>query len=192
MECTKHSRKSMEGRSKKKLDESSQKSLAEAEPLPLTSGLTHVFAAQRDNSKAYYLDGDVTMYTEAAIARRNALKADPVLQNGINDFISLYQPEEDGCIGRKEYDRIYHKLCNILRPGMDPLEKKKLMDDEWKKDSQGTSKMSREMLFDSLFELCDVWCPTIDVREYKAFFEQLKFRIKYEGQQDAGAYDILK
>ena len=164
-------------------------------PAPETSlspDLALVFSANRDATKPYCTDGDVTMYTETALAQRKALKSDPVLVEGINDFISMYQLDSDGGIGRKEYDRLYHKLCSILRPNMDPLEKKKLMDDEWKKDSQGTAKMSRQMLFESLFELCDVWCPNIDPNEYRAFLEQLKFRIKYEGQQDVGAYDILK
>jgi hypothetical protein len=52
--------------------------------------------------------------------------------------------------------------------------------------------ISREKLFDSMFELCDVWCPNIDAMEYKSFFDQLKFRIRYSGQGDRAAYDILK
>ena len=61
-----------------------------------------------------------------------------------------------------------------------------------KKDSKGYEKMTKEMIFDSLFELVDIWCPNVEPNEYKAFFEQLKFRIRYEGQKDLTAYDILK
>ena len=43
----------------------------------------------------------------------------------------------------------------------------------------------------ALFELADTWCPNIDEFEYKEFFQQLKFRLKYAGQQDTSAYDVL-
>ena len=46
-------------------------------------------------------------------------------------------------------------------------------------------------LFNALFELVDVWCPTIDEYDYKAFFEELKFKFRYPGQQDRAAYDLL-
>lgn len=81
---------------------------------------------------------------------------------------------------------------NRLELDIDPVEYKRILKEEWKKDSKGYEKMTREMIFDSLFELCDIWCPNIDPVEYKAFFEQLKFRIRYEGQKDMTAYDILK
>ena len=52
--------------------------------------------------------------------------------------------------------------------------------------------MTRHMLFDCLYELCDIWCPNIEAEEYKCFFNQLKFRITYEGHIGVSPYDILK
>ena len=154
--------------------------------------LAFIFNPIRDEIKPYHLDGDTTMYSETAIARRNGLKSDTVVAESINDFMSLYQTDMNGSINRKEYERMYGKLCNILRLSIDPAEYKRILEDEWKKDSRGYDKMTREMIFDSLFELCDIWCPNIDAAEYKAFFDQIKFRIRYEGQKDVTAYDILK
>lgn len=154
--------------------------------------LAFIFNPVRDEIKPYHLDGDTTMYTETAIARRNGLKSDIVVSDSINDFMSLYQTDMNGGINKREYERMYGKICNILRVSIDPAEYRRILDEEWKKDSKGYDKMTREMVFDSLFELCDVWCPNIDPAEYKAFFEQIKFRIRYEGQKDVTAYDILK
>ena len=154
--------------------------------------LAFIFNPIRDEIKPYHLDGDTTMYTETAIARRNGLKSDIVVSDSINDFMSLYQTDMNGGINKREYERMYGKICNILRVSIDPAEYRRILDEEWKKDSKGYDKMTREMVFDSLFELCDVWCPNIDPAEYKAFFEQIKFRIRYEGQKDVTAYDILK
>lgn len=154
--------------------------------------LAFVFNPSRDQIKPYHLDGDTTMYTETSIARRNALKSDSIVIESINDFMSLYQIDSSGCIGKKEYERMYGKLCNVLRVNIDPVEYKRILEDEWKKDSKGYEKMTKDMIFDSLFELCDIWCPNIAASEYKAFFDQVKFRIRYERLNDASAYDILK
>lgn len=157
-----------------------------------TPDLAFIFNPARDEIKPYHLDGDTTMYTETSIARRNALKSDSVVAESINDFISLYQMDSSGCINRKEYERMYGKMCSILRVSIDPVEYKRILEDEWKKDSKGYEKITKEMIFDGLFELCDIWCPNIDPLEYKAFFDQMKFRIRYDRQNDQSAYDILK
>ncbi|OMJ89958.1 hypothetical protein SteCoe_7743 [Stentor coeruleus] len=154
--------------------------------------LAFIFNPIRDEIKPYHMDGDTTMYTETSIARRNSLKSDSQVVESINDFMSLYQSDGLGNINKREYERMYNKMCNILRVNIEPVEYKRILEEDWKKDSKGYEKMTREMIFDSLFELCDIWCPNIDPNEYKAFFEQLKFRIRYEGQKDMTAYDILK
>lgn len=153
--------------------------------------LTFLFNPLRDEVKAYHLDGDTAMYTESSIVTRSNLKYEPIVIESINDFINLYQTDPKGLIGRKEYERMYHKLCSVLRISIDPSEKRKILDDDWKKDSKGQDKMTKEMLFDAMFELCDVWCPNIDPHEYKEFFDQIKFRIRYEGYKDNAAYDII-
>mmetsp|Transcript_4051 Transcript_4051/g.3881 ORF Transcript_4051/g.3881 Transcript_4051/m.3881 type:complete len:218 (+) Transcript_4051:5-658(+) len=153
--------------------------------------LTFLFNPLRDEVKPYHLDGDTSMYTESSIVSRANLKSEPMVIESINDFMDLYQSDNKGCIGRKEYERMYHKICSVLRISIDPSEKRKILDDDWKKDSKGQDKMSREMLFDAMFELCDVWCPHIDPIEYKEFFNQIKFRIRYEGYKDSSAYDII-
>ena len=154
--------------------------------------LAFIFNPIRDNIKPYHLDGDTSMYTETSIAHRNGLKSDPIVVSSISDFMSLYQTDNSGCINRREYERMYGKICKVLRNSIDPNEYSKIMDEEWKKDSKGYEKMNKDMIFDCLFELVDIWCPNIDPEEYKAFFDQLKFRIRYEGQKDMSAYDILK
>ena len=48
-----------------------------------------------------------------------------------------------------------------------------------------------DQLEDALFELSDLWCPSISESEYCEFFEILEAKIKYVGQNDLGAYDLL-
>ena len=46
-------------------------------------------------------------------------------------------------------------------------------------------------MFDGLFELVDTWCINIDEYEYQLFLKQLEFRMKYSGQGDNQAYDLM-
>ena len=154
--------------------------------------IAFIFNPTRDQTKEYHLDGDSTMYTEQALAQRQAIKVDPQVVASINDFITLYKADAGGRVSKREYEGVQTKLCRILRPGMDPYEMKRVIDEDWKRDTSGSEGLTRELLFDSLFELCDVWCPNIDVEEYKAFFDQLKFRLRYDGMRDQAAYDILR
>lgn len=60
-------------------------------------------------------------------------------------------------------------------------------------DAQATKQpefLTEAKLFDALFELADIWCPSIDEYEYQEFFKQLAFRLKYAGKDDT-AYDIM-
>ena len=43
--------------------------------------------------------------------------------------------------------------------------------------------MSREDLFDSLFELVDVWTQGVDSFEYGSFFDMMKMKIILEEQK---------
>ena len=55
---------------------------------------------------------------------------------------------------------------------------------EWKRDSNGEEKISREQLFESLFELVDIWTPDADKDYYSCFLELLKIKILLEREED--------
>lgn len=92
--------------------------------------LGFVFSPLRDGVKPYHLDGDSSMYTETAIARRMALKSDSIVNESINDFLNMFQFDSNGYVTKKEFERVYHKLCGVLRPDLDPVEKKKLLEED--------------------------------------------------------------
>ena len=41
-----------------------------------------------------------------------------------------------------------------------------ILNEDWNHDSKGENKMSKDNLYESLFELADIWCPTADKKEY--------------------------
>lgn len=131
------------------------------------------------------------MYTQQAMTKREELKSDPGVVASIQDFMSLYKENNSGCVSRGDYESMQIKLCQVLRPGITLAEIRGVIDEDWKRDTKGASELSKAHLFDSLFELCDVWCPGLDEAEYRSFFSQLRFRLLYEGHQNEAAYDIL-
>lgn len=131
------------------------------------------------------------MYSEEAMSRRRALHDDSQLNLRIYEFIRLYNLDMHGMVTKREYEKVHAKIAKVLRPSMSPEEVKELIAEDWERDTKGESRMSVEALYDGLFELCDVWCPNIDLEEYIEFFKQLDFRVRYEGQRDSTAYDII-
>lgn len=154
-------------------------------------GLAFVFNPKRDEHKHYHKDGDTEMYTHTAMSQRKALKSAPGVVASIRDFMSLYTENNSGGVSKDAYVSMQMKVCQLLRPGMETGEVRKVIEEDWDRDTKGTGEMSREGLFDSLFELCDVWCPSLEEAEYRSFFSQLRFRLLYEGHQNDSAYDIL-
>ena len=51
--------------------------------------------------------------------------------------------------------------------------------------------MDSAKLYEALFTLADHWCPSMDPAEYKEFFDQIKYRMKYSGMQNPNAYDAI-
>lgn len=133
--------------------------------------LAVVFNPSRDVIKPYHVDGDSEMYTEEMVEKRKSLKQEQLVIDSINDFIGLYTMDISGYVTRKEYERLQTKVANILRPNIDPHELRDIIEEDWKNDSHGMDKISRQNLFDGLFELCDIWVPTIDPNDYKEFFD---------------------
>ena len=51
--------------------------------------------------------------------------------------------------------------------------------------------LDKPKLFNALFVLADHWCPTTKAEEYKEFYDQLSYRLKYQGMQNPDAYTVL-
>ena len=93
---------------------------------------------------------------------------------------------------RDEYQRVFLKIGQILRP-KDPIDKlqQKMAEEYDTEFSTNPEFVTGEQLFESLYSLSDIWCPNIDSQEYKEFFDMLKFKMRYEGQSNAAAYEVI-
>lgn len=148
--------------------------------------IAFIFDPNRDlfPNKPYYDDGNPDFYSEENIKKWESLKEDPVVKEAIDNFIarefkSIYNDEKP--ISKQEYIQTFLKIALILRPGIEPDELQQIVKDDYENDNQNnpTETITRPRLYDSLFELADIWCPNIDAEEYKDFFEYLLFRFRY-------------
>ena len=131
-----------------------------------------------------------------------------------------FQRNSQGQCSKEEYFKIFMKIGMILRPGIEADDLQRIIKEDFELDSMDkmvvkeedkddVNKQERtqqeyeqqpqksydyldaEKLYDALFTLADTWCPSIQDEEYKEFFYQLKYRLKYQGMQDNQAYDVL-
>ncbi|EAS07708.2 hypothetical protein TTHERM_00497620 (macronuclear) [Tetrahymena thermophila SB210] len=143
--------------------------------------------------KHYYQDGDPTMYTKENLQQRNALKEDPDVKNAIQKFMNIYTWDSNGKLNLESYLFVHTGLAEILRDDlqeeMKADELKFILQQDWQHDSRGKEYMTKDDLYDSLFELVDIWVPDIDKDEYVAFFEYINNTLSRKGYKNP--YSIM-
>ena len=99
----------------------------------------------------------------------------------------LYQFDSQNLLSKKGYIDVNYKIVSLLRPelkGEDKHEEMKFtLEQDWKHDSKGRDKMTKDDLVDSLYELVDIWTTGVDNMEYGSFFDMLKMKIILEEQK---------
>lgn len=69
-------------------------------------------------------------------------------------------------LSKDNYFKIQKQITVALREDLGEQENEEelnmILEADWEHDSQGNSKMSKEQLYDSIYELLDIWCPTVE------------------------------
>ena len=79
--------------------------------------------------------------------------------------MEVFKFEHTDEINWKEYARVFTKVSKVLRPDLDKDQRAKLIEMDWKKDSQGQGRIGRSLIFQALFELADIWTPDISANQ---------------------------
>ena len=73
-----------------------------------------------------------------------------------------------------KYRQLIKRLCELmLPPPYDEDEAEEVAMEAWQADSRGLGYMSQTMLYDAMFELCDMWTLTTEPAEYVTFLARL-------------------
>ena len=122
----------------------------ESDPKPVRNPrLAYVFQPGRDHfpAKPYYEDGDPTMYSETNMQAREELHDNPNVRFAIQDFI---QKQFTGLTGaaklcsKEEYCRVFMKVGQILRPGVDTDELAKSINEDFDSDQQPRKRRKKQ------------------------------------------------
>jgi len=70
--------------------------------------------------------------------------------------------DEDGTIGEDAYITLNVKLGQALMPDFDEEEARAGAHEDWNTDSGGDNKLTYKEFYNSIFELVDVWTPTME------------------------------
>ena len=106
--------------------------------------LEYVFNHERDNwpsplvclpPKPYPDDGNAFMYTPENVQRRESLRHHPNVKAGIEQFMKRFtRPGKTLMCSKDEYVRVFLRVGQILRPGLDIEDMQKLLTEEFESD----------------------------------------------------------
>ena len=133
----------------------------------------------------FWQEGDVSLSTSDVMKQRLALRHDAgVIQclvawwetimhsTGMDESAS---PDGRGSLRRADHAIVMRVLYKALLDDFDPdsQEAQNDIDGEWVRDSRGRAVMGRDDLYDSLFELADMWTAGVTALEYIDFLWRL-------------------
>ena len=129
------------------------------------------------NETPYWLQGYGEFSSPTMLAMRLALRQDARVMHELESFWKVYAKQADSTVSKGEYLAVHVKFALVLIPDTTPEEALRAAEDDWASDAKGAANMSKECLFDCLFELTDMWCTGIDGGEYATFLDNLFKRI---------------
>ena len=124
--------------------------------------IAFIFKSNRDDhpEKAYYDDGNPELYSDDKLAKRKALKSDPDVMSAIKEFMtSSFSFTPQKIVTKDQYMQKFTKIGQILRPNTEAEELQKLVKEDYDVDNENNQQdtVDEEKLYDSLFELADLW-----------------------------------
>ncbi|KAF4318775.1 hypothetical protein BBO99_00007054 [Phytophthora kernoviae] len=129
-------------------------------------------------------------YTPEALALRFSIRSNHDVVDAVKQLWSVELPRDEfGCIDERGYSALFRRIGRSLEPEANARRRRRMektIREDWIRDSKGESTMGFADFFDSVFELADLWCETIDVEEYIAFLRTLVVRVTTMRRHDEG------
>ncbi len=114
------------------------------------------------------------MYTERALEMRAKLRFHPDIVAEMKEYWILYHRDREGRLFKPAYLRVNRLLARAVVPSWGNMTALIVAFRDWNRDTQhyscrtryGVPYLNSVTYFDSLFELVDVWCDTIQPKDY--------------------------
>lgn len=145
------------------------------------------------------LQANAEMNTEEAWIRRERLKADPAIQAALREWWEALSVKDS--IDKNHYLAACEEAMLLIDPNASPEELLEVAIEDWNIDTQEdhfadpahrhlsptevhkkVDHLDYDKFCGSMFELADIWCPTIDGEEYANFLKHLYTEIVESGK----------
>eukprot|EP00741_Cyanophora_paradoxa_P017136 tig00020960_g16548.t1 len=139
-----------------------------------------LFDPNRDNArvKPYYEDGDPRWDSPENLAKRQKLRTNPGVVDAIRRFTRLFDTDNDGNVNKEAFLKVMTCVTRILIPKMTAEDAVAIASADWAKDSKGKAAMEFADLFQSVFEMADIWTRTVEPEEYLTTLDALNRRVR--------------
>jgi hypothetical protein len=148
-----------------------------------------------DNVK---LQGDVTMIGATKFKARMRLKESVALQTVLENWWDQLDLNGNDKLDKEHYTEINIALHHLVHPGISDAEALSTAHADFESDMKrfgkelytqtGESGIGFETFFESMFELCDTWCDTIEEEEYVNLVMQMQTaHVEYKSQKERKA-----
>ena len=129
--------------------------------------------------------GDESMYTMDALSKRRHCRIHPKVVNAINswwDHFSENNDEGKEVVKCEAYAIMNMALDLVINhdAGLDDFEMVEIAGENFVDDAHGQLDLDRSLFFEAVFELADIWTPTIDPDHYEKFLGQLLGKVEDE------------
>ena len=136
----------------------------------------------------YVEEGDARLYTSAALKKRRALRNRDDIRRHIRKLWRVLTLDKssacDGTLDRDGYFTLNVSLFKSLMPDFDHKEALIAAEEDWQNDCGDGDHMGYGRFFDSIFELVDVWSPSLAWQDYVFFLRRLIMHlVSFESQQ---------
>ena len=129
------------------------------------------------------LEGDLDMYTPENLHKRRKLRTHPdiveLLEIWWAKATMSFDHDGGGALDKKEYRQFHRRLVAAFATDDDVTNdlsaegEEVAFEEDWANDSRGQAEIDKSAFFDSVFELADTWCHSIDLEEYAEFLRNM-------------------
>lgn len=140
--------------------------------------------------------GDASMYTEDKVQSRFRLRTAPAVQEALHEWwaATLRSLQSGGdveacTVHHDRYVSLGMSIYRQLVPGrvtshVYQSEARRAAEGDWARDCKGQGALGRADMLDGLFELADLYVPTVDAADYAEFLRELLEKVSIAGAEE--------
>eukprot|EP00906_Rhabdomonas_costata_P036703 RCo051454 len=135
------------------------------------SGPIVTILRNKENLVPYHLQGNLRWYTDESLELRENIRKQTLARLAVERWWDHCERDPNDEMSEKMYQLLCQELLKVLMAGLPKADAQKIIHQDWLADSKGQRTLTKEMFFDAIFDLADVWCESDVLFEYVDFLD---------------------